>query len=272
MDERLYAYVKKLADKKFDTKTSVYKSSWIVREYKKRGGKYSSKKKGSSGLKRWFKEGWVDLNRPIKGLNGKIIGYKPCGRKSVKSNDKYPLCRPSKRISKSTPRTYKEISKRSLSKAKLDKQRVKGRKSIKFGGGSVRSQFYGKRSNVMVKVPANVKKWALYAFKLKELGFRGATETGTKRGKQLASKVEIPIEDVRYMHAWYKRHIYASYPSFNEWNKEKRPKTKDWHHKRGIVSWCIWGGNAGLRWMNSKSILKLLSSHYNKSYTKITRK
>lgn len=270
-NEKLYKSVKRLADKKFQTKTSVYKSSWIVREYKKRGGKYKSEPK-SKGLKRWYREEWVDLNRPIKNSKGKTIGYKPCGRSSVKNKEKYPLCRPSRRVSRETPKTYKEIGKRSLSRAKRDKQRVTSHKNIKFGAGSVRSQYYGKRSSVMVPVPVNVKKWALYAFKLKRLGFEGAIETGVKRGKQLATKDKIPIEDVRYMHAWYKRHIFASYPTFREWNKKKRPKTKEWHHRRGIVSWIIWGGNAGLRWMNSKAILKLLSKQYGKEYTKITNK
>jgi len=44
LDKKLYETVKKESDKKFDENTSIYKSSWIVREYKKRGGKYKGKK------------------------------------------------------------------------------------------------------------------------------------------------------------------------------------------------------------------------------------
>jgi hypothetical protein len=137
LDIKLYKHVKKLADKKFQSKTGIYKSSWIVREYKKRGGEYSIEKKSKklSGLKRWFKEKWVDLNRPIKSDN-KIIGYEECGRKSVKAGDDYPLCRPSIRVTKETPRTYEELSKKSIQKAKKEKKKVKGAKNIQFGGSS----------------------------------------------------------------------------------------------------------------------------------------
>lgn len=137
LDIKLYKHVKKLADKKFQSKTGIYKSSWIVREYKKRGGEYSIEKKSKklSGLKRWFKEKWVDLNRPIKS-NNKIIGYESCGRKSLNTDDDYPLCRPSLRITKETPRTYAELSEKSIKKAKKQKKKVKGSKNIQFGGSS----------------------------------------------------------------------------------------------------------------------------------------
>jgi len=40
-DQKLYSYVKTLANKKFKSPSGIYRSSWIVKEYKKRGGKYS---------------------------------------------------------------------------------------------------------------------------------------------------------------------------------------------------------------------------------------
>lgn len=40
-NQALYSRVKSEAKKKFDRFPSAYASSWIVREYKKRGGKYS---------------------------------------------------------------------------------------------------------------------------------------------------------------------------------------------------------------------------------------
>lgn len=134
VNKKLYEKVKKLATKKFQSKTGIYRSAWLVKEYKKRGGKYSGKPSKSSGLKRWFKEDWVDLNRPVK-KNGKIVGYHKCGRKSVRTKSKYPLCRPSKRITSKTPRTYKTISKSSIRKAKKDKSKIKGSKNVQFGRG-----------------------------------------------------------------------------------------------------------------------------------------
>ncbi len=62
----------------FVAPTSVYKSVWIVREYKKRNGTFADTKPkdNSEGLLRWFREKWVDLNRPGEA----------CGRKNAKNN------------------------------------------------------------------------------------------------------------------------------------------------------------------------------------------
>lgn len=133
-NKKLYNSIKTMASKKFKSKSGIYRSSWIVNEYKKRGGQYIGSKPRNSGLKRWYKEKWVDLNRPIRNSRGKIVDYEQCGRKSTrtKSNQKYPLCRPSKRITSKTPKTYKEISKKRISNAKIQKSKVKGKKNIIF--------------------------------------------------------------------------------------------------------------------------------------------
>jgi len=294
-NKELYNYVKKLAAKKFKSPSGIYRSSWIVHEYKRRGGEYSGKKSDKIGLKRWYKEEWVDLNRPIRDSNGKIIGYKPCGRKSVKSKGKYPLCRPSKKINKHTPRTYHSISERSIKKAKSEKARIKYKGNIKFGsgtkcpvcdikleggcgdmcivgGGETRSQFKGTRSDVMIKVPSRVRDIAIYSFKLKKLGFKGGIETGWKRAKQLATKESIPIEDLKYMRAWFARHIYASYPSYKKWIDAGRPKDSKWHNKHGIISWLIWGGDPAFKWVNSEKNIAILNKYYGKNYKPIKLK
>ena len=65
-------------------------------------------KKGLS-LKRWFKEKWVDE----KG--------NACGSAENKKTKK---CRPSKRVSKDTPVTWKEMSPSQIRKAVADKKRT----------------------------------------------------------------------------------------------------------------------------------------------------
>lgn len=270
INKKLYEEVKAEASKKFKAPSGIYRSSWIVREYKKRGGKYKGKKSSKKGTTRWYKEKWVDLNRPIR-KNGKIVGYKPCGRKSAnKKSGKYPLCRPSKRVSKKTPKTYKELSKKSIRKAKHKKSQVKHKSNVKFGGG--KPQFYGKASVKRVKVPSSVKNWAKKAFELRKLGFKGATSTGWKRAKQLATKDSIPIEDFRYMRNWYARHIVTSYPTFKKWVDAGKPKTKEWHNKRGIISWVTWGANPGWNWVNRKSNVDMLNNHFNKNYKASSKK
>ena len=281
LDEKLHKLVKSLADEKFQSKTGIYKSSWIVAEYKRRGGKFQGSKSKNSDLKKWYKEKWVDLNRPIK-FKGDIIGYEPCGRINVKKVSKYPLCRPTVKVSKQTPRLLSDISKKSIQKAKKIKEVYKGSKNIKFGLGSsvnmpflmtgMGPQFYGKRSSIMVPVPTSVKKVAEYSFELKKLGFQGGIETGWKRAEQLATKESIPIEDLRYIRNWFSRHIYTSFPSYDAWIKAGKPKTDEWKTKHGIIAVLIWGGEPALKWVNSKKVLKMLNEHYNKDYKSIHRK
>jgi hypothetical protein len=97
-----------------------------VREYKRLGGEYEGERSESEGIRRWYRERWVDMNRP----RGKDGGYYPCGRESIKKGGKYPLCRPSRRVTKETPRTYKEITSKSIRRARREK---KGSGRIKFG-------------------------------------------------------------------------------------------------------------------------------------------
>ena len=143
---------------------------------------------------------------------------------------------------------------------------------IMKGSGKKRSQYYGKRSSVMVKVPQNVKNTALYAFKLKKIGFKGALETGWKRAHQLSTKESIPIEDVRFMRNWFARHIYTSYPGYKKWLQAGRPKDSSWHNKHAIQSWLTWAGNSGFDWINSQKIINLLNKHYNKDYKPLKKK
>lgn len=121
INKKLYEKVKNLANIKFASKTGIYRSSWIVNTYKKLGGKYSGSKPKLTGLSRWYKEKWINLNKPIKN------GYENCGRKNL--SEKYPLCRPTYRITNKTPKTYNELSKSSINKAKKQKT---GSNYIKF--------------------------------------------------------------------------------------------------------------------------------------------
>ena len=87
----------RIADRKFD-KPSAYKSGAVVRC---RQGKIWKGINEDESLRKWFKRsgapgkegGWVDCNAPIR-KDGKITGYKPCGRKEGEKRAKYPSCRP----------------------------------------------------------------------------------------------------------------------------------------------------------------------------------
>ena len=63
--------------------------------------KLSLNEKQKESLHKWFKRqgtpgkesGWVDCNAPIR-KDGKVVGYKTCGRKEGEKRAKYPSCRP----------------------------------------------------------------------------------------------------------------------------------------------------------------------------------
>ena len=110
----LYNKVKTQIYKKHP-KHSAYRSGIVVKTYKNEfkniyGNKspYKGKKTKKKGLKRWFAEDW-------RNQRGEI-GYKY-------DNDVY---RPTKRITKKTPKTFKELKKKQIKRARTEKYR-KGR-------------------------------------------------------------------------------------------------------------------------------------------------
>jgi len=94
----------RIADRKFD-KPSAYKSGAVVRCRQGKIWKGISeeliREKAKETLRTWFKRkgepgkkgGWVDCNAPIR-KDGKIKGYKACGREEGEKRSKYPACRP----------------------------------------------------------------------------------------------------------------------------------------------------------------------------------
>jgi hypothetical protein len=101
IDKQLYERIKRIADEKYD-KHSAYKSGFIVKMYKKMGGRYLDD--GERGLTEWFKEKWKD------------IGHKA-----------YPVYRPTIRVNKDTPLTVSEIDPENLKEQILLKQKIKGK-------------------------------------------------------------------------------------------------------------------------------------------------
>lgn len=122
----LYNKIKRLADSKFEEKTSAYKSIWIVRNYIKAGGLYDKPKEYDSGLNRWLKEKWVDISK----FDKKTQTYAPCGR-TTKTQD-YPVCRPSVRVSSKTPKTVYELTEKEKRDAIALKKKYKANVKVLF--------------------------------------------------------------------------------------------------------------------------------------------
>lgn len=94
----IYEKSLKKANEVYGTKSSAYRSAYIVKTYKELGGKIDS---NTTNLERWFKEKWIQVVPYLE--SGKIV---ECGNKT-KSLGK--ACRPLKRISKKSPITIKEL-------------------------------------------------------------------------------------------------------------------------------------------------------------------
>jgi hypothetical protein len=87
---------------------SAYRSGLLIKSYKDAGGTFKGEKP-KTGLTRWFKENWKDIGR-----------------------QEYPVYRPTKRISKDTPLTVKEIDPQDLKKKIKQKQKIKSDTLPKF--------------------------------------------------------------------------------------------------------------------------------------------
>lgn len=124
----LYNRVKEEVKTKFDAYPSIYANSWLVREYKKRGGTYSGKKNPKEGLSRWFdQEEWINVC--------KLPEIVKCGRPTTKDmpfkewKKTYPYCRPRYKASSDTPMiasslTKSEIRNRCKSKKRNPLKRI----------------------------------------------------------------------------------------------------------------------------------------------------
>ena len=87
-------------------------------------------------LDKWFKEKWVDVSRKVDGK------HPPCGRSDAdgdSSRKGYPKCRPSKKVSKKTPKTTSSYSKKE--KKSMTRQQRRVEKKNKKGGKGKKPNF-----------------------------------------------------------------------------------------------------------------------------------
>jgi hypothetical protein len=121
-DPATYSRVKAQVKAQVKRWPSAYASGMVVQKYKaamaKKGKKpytSSSTPKGKTSLSRWYKEKWVNVTTGT-----------PCG--SAKTKQHYPVCRPSKIVSKKhTPRATSELTKKQREKMIKLKQKAKKR-------------------------------------------------------------------------------------------------------------------------------------------------
>lgn len=107
INKKLWMRVKREADMVYK-KHSAYKSGWIVKRYKELGGKFRrmSKALDARPLARWFAEDWRNQHG--------TTGYEH-------KNDVY---RPTRRVTRRTPKTHRELSTRQIKRATREKSRT----------------------------------------------------------------------------------------------------------------------------------------------------
>lgn len=110
-DKLLYEKIKTEIISKY--KPSAYRSGMIVKEYKKAyeakhksKDAYIGKKNKKEGLSRWYSEKWMSDT-------GKV-GY----------TSKSSVYRPTIRVTKDTPITFGELSKKQIERAKIEKAKT----------------------------------------------------------------------------------------------------------------------------------------------------
>ena len=158
---QLYSRVKSQAKRKFRVWPSAYGSAWLVKEYKKRGGTYSTSQKSprrkrsqrrsqrkrsrrrsqrkrsrrrtqrkrsrrQGGLTRWFDEKWINVCKLPKKVQ---CGRPSAGTKISEWKRDYPYCRPSRRVNNKSPvaagsLTRSEIKRRCSRKRRSPRRKV----------------------------------------------------------------------------------------------------------------------------------------------------
>jgi len=279
------------AKAKYAVYPSAYANSYAVKVCKGEADDYRGKRRvdsaylkrasgKKSSLRRWHREAWVNVCEKGEGPGG----YKICGSgKGLDKPKKYPYCRPYYKQPGTTVVTARELS------PKKRKEMCRRKRSLTPGVGGKPTRVYVTRSRSprgtrsrsprglrsrgspktpIIPIPRNVAKAAREGLELMKLGYKGGTETGWKRGRQLANNAKIDPYSLSVMRAWFARHGPdaasggTSYPGYYKWKKAGKPKDVPKNSLRGAVAWLIWGGDPAYKWLKTTKIRRVLEEYY----------
>jgi len=233
-DTLLYSQVTGEAKRKFDVWPSVYASSWVVREYKKRGGRYINP---LEGLEKWYSEKWVDLGRSID-KRGRVKKWVQCGRPKAGAGA-YPKCVPLKRAKQMSPKERLSAVRRKRV-AESSSPKIKGRKPkmVKTAienPGRRKLYIYPNKSSRDVarraldrrKILPRSKRGGLDAIQAHEQGIG----SGVMRARDIASGKRINAYQVK---AFFDRHRHNYLKA--------KASGKKWEDSKALQAWDLWGG------------------------------
>ena len=236
-----------------------------------------------SDLNRWYQEEWVNLCKKDPGGPG---GFAVCGSgKGINNLDDYPYCRAYHKLGQTKVISVEELE-HNLSVEEFEElieemcfnkqslvQGVDGKPTrinlpddIKDKIKSTRK----KKGGGCIKIPISVKNQAEISLNLKDLGFKGGTETGWNRAEQLSNDKCIDLESLADMRTWFARHGPdaanggTSYPGYLKWKSDDSPMDSGFNNYRGAVSWLLWGGDPAYTWLKTPKIRQLLEDNFPK--------
>lgn len=112
-------------------------------------------------LRRWFKEKWVDVSKKVDGK------HPPCGRKKA-DGKAYPKCRPSKKVSKETPKVASSYDKKEKKSMTAQKRRAE-KKEPKVGKGNKPTMARFDENQIVKLVLDNIKEKTIIGPRLTSL-------------------------------------------------------------------------------------------------------
>lgn len=233
-DTVLYAQVVSEARRKFDVWPSVYASSWVVREYKKRGGRYVNP---LMGLDKWYAEQWVDLGRSIDS-QGHVRVWVQCGR-PLASQGKYPKCVPLAKAKSMTPKQRLSAVRRKRL-AESSASRRKGRKPIMvrtLKENPERKKLYIYANQASRKVAARALECRKELPKSKRGGldpmqaYEEGVGSGVLRARDIVAGKRVNAYQVK---AFFDRHR-GNY-------LKAKAAGKRWEDSKILQAWDLWGG------------------------------
>ena len=188
LDPILYRKVVREAKVKFDVWPSIYASSWVVQEYKRRGGRYRGT---GQGLPKWYGEKWVDLSRPKKGG-----GWHQCGRTQAGSAA-YPKCVPE---AKARRMSKKQIESAVRRKRQVQRKVAKGSKPKGRAPARV-ATFTSKRKALDPSLKKARAAWERYYFTYNTRSLRTAykhlSEAKSSKDKETRKEAREGLKQVR---------------------------------------------------------------------------
>jgi Cu-Zn family superoxide dismutase len=130
---------------------------------------------------------------------------------------------------------------------------------------TVKAKQYDDAAYALQSVPVDVRGAAQRALMWKRQGYKGATETGLRRAKQLSESPAVTLETLADMRTWFARHGPDAKNGGTSYGLNRESGGGYWKFAttgvvgKGAVAWECWGGDAAYLWLKSPEIRRKLA-------------